>query len=58
MANSYALDVRIEIGTSEAKKDAVRDTVVAMLNNAKTADNIVSATWHVREVPITEGGAV
>jgi len=58
MANSYSISVQIEIGTNEAKKNSVRDAVVLMLNNAKAAGNIVSATWNVREVPITEGGSV
>ena len=57
-ANSYSIIVRIEIGQNEAKKDVVRDTVITMLNNAKASGNIVSATWNVQEVPITEGGAV
>jgi hypothetical protein len=58
MANSYSISVQIEIGTNEAKKNGVRDAVVLLLNNAKAAGNIVSATWNVREVPITEGGSV
>jgi len=58
MANSYSISVQIEIGTNEAKKNGVRDAVVLMLNNAKAAGNIVSATWNVREVPITEGGSI
>jgi len=58
MANSYSISVQIEIGTNEAKKNGVRDAVVLMLNNAKAAGNIVSATWNVHEVPITEGGSV
>ena len=58
MTNSYSISVQIEIGTNEAKKNSVRDAVVLMLNNAKAAGNIVSATWNVREVPITEGGSV
>ena len=57
-ANSYSIIVRIEIGTNEGKKDVVRDAVITMLNNAKSSGNIVSATWNVQEVPITEGGAV
>jgi hypothetical protein len=58
MANSYSISVQIEIGTNETKKNGVRDAVVLMLNNAKAAGNIVSATWNVREVPITEGGSI
>jgi hypothetical protein len=58
MANSYSMTIQIEIGTDEAKKDAVRTAIVAQLNSAKAAGNIVSATWNVREVPITEGGSV
>jgi len=58
MANSYSMTVQIEIGTDEEKKNAVRTAIVAQLTSAKAAGNIVSATWHVREVPITEGGSV
>ena len=58
MVNSYSMTVQIEIGTNETKKNGVRDTVITMLNNAKAAGNIVSATWNVREVPITEGDSI
>lgn len=58
MANSYSMTVQIEIGTDSAKKDTVRTAIVAQLTSAKAAGNIVSATWNVHEVPITEGGSV
>jgi hypothetical protein len=58
LANSYSITVRIEIGQDEQKKNTIRDAVVNMLNNAKGNGNIVSATWNVQEVPITEGGAI
>jgi hypothetical protein len=58
MVNSYSINVQIEIGIDELKKNVVRDAIVVMLNNAKTGGNIVSAIWNVREVPITEGGSV
>lgn len=58
MANSYSMIIRIEIGTDEAKKNAVRTAIVNELTTAKSAGNIVSAIWNVQEVPITEGGSI
>jgi len=58
MAFSYSMVIRIEIGTSEGKKDAVRDAIILQLQNAKTAGNIDGATWNVQETPIIEGGKI
>ena len=58
MANSYTMVVRIEIGTSEAKKDGVRDAVILQLQTAKAAGNIDYATWQIQETPIIEGGKI
>jgi len=58
MAFSYSMTIRIEIGITEAKKNAVRDAIIAQLNSAKTAGNIDSATWNVQETPIIEAGKI
>ena len=58
MAYSYSMTIRIEIGTVEAKKNTVRDAIIAQLQTAKTAGNIESATWNVQETPIIEGGKI
>lgn len=58
MANSYTMIVRIEIGIDEAKKDSVRNAVIAQLQAAKTAGNIDYATWQIQETPIIEGGKI
>jgi hypothetical protein len=50
--------VRIEIGIDEAKKDSVRNAVIAQLQAAKTAGNIDYATWQIQETPIIEGGKI
>jgi hypothetical protein len=50
--------VRIEIGTSETKKNGVRDAVIAELQAAKTAGNIDYATWQIQETPIIEAGKI
>jgi len=52
------MNVRIEIGTDPVKKDAVRVAIVQKLQDAKTANSIISATWAIQEIPITEGGSV
>jgi len=58
MANSYVMNVRIEIGTDSGKKDTVKNGIVQKLQDAKTANSIISATWAIQEIPITEGGSV
>ena len=58
MAYKYTMEVRIEIGTDEAKKDSVRDALLAKLNEAKAALWIESAFWSVQETPITEAGKI
>jgi len=52
------MSIAIDIGTVEAKKNAVRDAIVAALSNAKTAGNIDQAFWSVSETPIIEGGKI
>jgi len=58
MAYSYSMTIRIEIGTVETKKNAVRDAIILQLQNAKTAGNIEGAYWNVQETPIVEGGKI
>jgi len=58
MAFSYSMVIRVEIGTNEAKKNAVRDAIIAELQTAKAAGNIDGATWNVQETPIIEGGKI
>ena len=58
MANSYTIIVRVEVGTSEAKKNGVRDAIIAQLQAAKTAGNIDYATWQIQETPIIEAGTI
>ena len=58
MAYSYSMQIRIDIGTNEAKKDAVRDAILAQLQTAKAAGTIDAATWNVQETPIIEGGKI
>jgi len=58
MGFSYSMTVRIEIGTNEAMKNAVRDAIISQLNAAKTAGSIEGAFWNIQETPIIEGGKV
>jgi hypothetical protein len=58
MANSYVMNVRIEIGTDPVKEDAVKNAIVQKLQDAKTAGSIDSATWTIQETPIVEGGKI
>ena len=58
MAYSYTITVRIEVGTSESKKDAVRDALLAILQTAKSNGNIEGAYWNVQETPIVESGKI
>ena len=58
MAYEYTMTIRIVIGISEAKKDAVRDAILVQLQTAKDAGNIEAATWNVQETPIIEAGKI
>lgn len=54
----YTMNVTIKITGTEAKKDTVRDSVVAILQNARDAGNIDEAAWSVSQTLIPEGGVV
>lgn len=56
--DKYVMTVRIEIGTNETKKNAVRDNITGQLQTAKDNGNIESASWHIEEIPVVEGGII
>ncbi len=56
--NRYNLNVSIQITGTESKKNAVRDEVLAILNDAKDAGNIDQASWSISQNTVPEGGVI
>ena len=54
----YVMDVRIEITGTEAKKDIVRDAIIAKLLEALAAGNIQKANWSINQNLVPEGGEI
>jgi hypothetical protein len=54
----YNLNVSIQITGTEAKKDTVRDAVLAILNTAHASGNIDEATWSISQNTVPEGGVI
>ena len=54
----YTFKVTIIIRGTPTKKNAVRDSIVTQLNNAKAAGNIESGEWEITGELAPEGGSV
>jgi len=54
----WNLNVSIQITGTEARKNTVRDAILAQLNAAKAAGNIDQATWSVSQNTVPEGGVI
>lgn len=53
----YTMTITIDI-KGKSKMEAIRDTVVTALTNAKAAGNIEEANWDVSGTIVREGGKI
>jgi hypothetical protein len=55
---AFNMNISIQITGTVAKKNTVRDAVLAQLNAAKTAGNIDQATWSISQNTVPEGAVI